>query len=431
MQAGFASADITPPAGAMLNGFIARLTPSTGIDAPLFARALWLERGPTQCLIIALDVLGLSVPFADHLVRGLATRLSLMEQQIVLASTHTHSGPMTCPLRGIGPADEKYLDVLESQIYEAASAASASKRPVRVFWGTAPVEIGINRRQIDPADNTAMLGRNSSGPRDREVHVLRLEGDEFSTVLFVHACHPYCLGAEHCLISPDFPGHAVAVLAEHGHQSMYLNGCAGDIAPYRAFEGPEAARSEGRRLAEAVLKACKNARPDHDPRFSVESVRFALPYDVVPPINAVEAEIEQTNRTVRPEEQGNEAIRSRIRTAWDEWLSDLNKVSRAGQDLPSQPTRISLLRIGGGAIVALPSEVFCGIGQRIAAGINASPTIIAAYCHAFIGYLPDREAFKFGGYEVDESHRFISLWRVTPAAEEILQQQVDVLWSRS
>ena len=182
-------------------------------------------------LIVALDVLGLSVPFADRVVQGLATRLNLMEQQVMLASTHTHSGPMTCPLRGIGPADEKYLAVLESQIYEAADAAAESKRPVQVFWGTAPVEIGINRRQIDPNDNKAVLGRNPGRPRDREVHVLRLQGDDLSTVLFVHACHPYCLGPEHCLISPDFPGHAVTVLADHGHQSIFLNGCAGDIAP--------------------------------------------------------------------------------------------------------------------------------------------------------------------------------------------------------
>jgi hypothetical protein len=431
MQAGFATADTTPPIGATLNGFIARLTPSTGIDAPLAARALWLEDRHARCLIVALDVLGLSLPFADRLVQGLATRLNLTEQQIVLASTHTHSGPMTCPLRGIGQADERYLAVLESQIYEVASAAAESTRQVQVFWGTAPVEIGINRRQIDPIDNKAVLGRNPDGPRDREVHVLRLQDDEFSTVLFVHACHPYCLGAEHCLISPDFPGHAASVLAKHGHHSIYLNGCAGDIAPLRAFEGPEAARSEGRRLAEAVLLACENARHVDDPRMSVESVRFSLPYDATPPIKTLDTEVEQADCTVRPEEQGNEAVRARLRTAWSEWLRDLNKIASTGQVLPPQSTRISLLRIGGGAIIALPSEVFCGIGQRIAARINAAPTIVAAYCHAFIGYLPDREAFAFGGYEVEESHRYINLWRAAPAAEEILQEQVAELWSRS
>jgi len=251
------------------------------------------------------------------------------------------------------------------------------------------------------------------------------------TVLFVHACHPYCLGAEHCLISPDFPGHASAVLSEHGHHSIFLNGCGGDIAPHRAFEGPEAARSEGRRLAEAVLSACENARHELVPRLSVESARFFIPYDALPPINTIEAELKQTDRTVRPKEKENEAIRTQVRSAWDEWLRDVKQIAGTGQKLPPQSARISLLRIGGGAIVALPSEVFCGTGQRIAARFNAAPTIVAAYCHAFIGYLPDREAFAFGGYEVDESHRYINLWRATPAAEDILQEQVAALWSQS
>jgi hypothetical protein len=66
----------------------------------------------------------------------------------------------------------------------------------------------------------------------------------------------------------------------------------------------------------------------------------------------------------------------------------------------------------------------------MAARFKATPTIVAAYCHAFIGYLPDREAFAFGGYEVDESHRHINLWRATPATEEILHEQVAALWSR-
>jgi neutral ceramidase len=430
MQAGFATADITPPIGAKLNGFIARLTPSTGIDAPLTARALWLEDRQARCLIVAFDVLGLSAPFADRVVEGLSTRLNLMEQQVVLASTHTHSGPMTCPLRGIGQADDEYLAMLESQIYGAAGAAAESKQSVQAFWGTAHVEIGINRRQIDPDDKQAVLGRNPGGPRDRDVHVLRLLGEEFSTVLFVHACHPYCLGAEHCLISPDFPGHAVAMLADHGHHSIYLNGCAGDIAPLRAFDGPDAARSEGRRLAKAVLRACEDARREDDPRLSVASARFLLPYDAMPPIKAIEAELEQIDRTLRTEEKANGVIRTRLRTAWAEWLRDLKQLACARKDLPPQSTRISLLRIGGGAIIALPSEVFYGIGQRIAARINAAPVIVAAYCHSFIGYLPDREAFAFGGYEVEESHRYINLWRTTPAAEEILQEQVNMLWSR-
>ena len=88
-----------------------------------------------------------------------------------------------------------------------------------------------------------------------------------------------------------------------------------------------------------------------------------------------------------------------------------NRLPVQAKALPPQPARISLVRIGGGAIVALPGEVFFGIGQRMAARFNAEPIFVAAYCHGYIGYVPDREAFAYGGYEVEESHRYVNLWR--------------------
>jgi hypothetical protein len=338
---------------------------------------------------------------------------------------------MTCPLRGIGAADDEYLVELEARIYRAAEAAAANKEPVDVRWGEAPVEIGINRRQIDPIDNKAVLGRNPSGPKDSAVHVLWLKGKAASTILFVHACHPYCLGAEHSLISADFPGHAAAALAEHGHNSIYLNGCAGDIAPVRPFEGPPAAKAEGRRLADAVLRACEDSREEPAPRLSAQSVRFPIPYDELPPIDTLKQALDVEDRTVRPEERTNDAVRARVCAAGAAWLSDLEHAARDGASLSPQLARISLLRIGDGAIVVLTSEVFYRTGQKIASRLKASPAIIAGYGHAFLGYLPERDAFAFGGYEVDESHRYISMWRSTPAAEDILQEQVDLLWSRA
>ena len=199
----------------------------------------------------------------------------------------------------------------------------------------------------------------------------------------------------------------------------------------RLFKVPKLRSVKVERLAEAVLKACQDARLEEDPRFHVESVRFLLPYDAIPPAETIKAALREADRTVRPEERGNEIIRARLRNAWDQWLDELSQLEDASQGLPPQTARISLVRIGGGAIVALPGEVFFGIGQRMAARLDAEPVIVAAYCHGYIGYVPDREAFACGGYEVEESHRYVNLWRVSPAAEDIFQKQVDVLWRRS
>ena len=427
MHAGFGARDITPKIGSWLNGFIARLTPGTAIDIQLTARALWLEDERTTCLIISLDILGLSTSFADQLTQTLASRLNLPESHIVISCTHNHSGPMTCRLRGIGPADEEYLRLLESQVYEVASAAAESKRPVEVSWGESPLEISLNRRQIDPLSGKSVLGFNPNGPTDRGVRVLHLRSDNVSTVLFTYACHPYCLGPEHSLISPDFPGHAVAMLEARGHQALFLNGCCGDLAPRRSCEGPDAARSEGEIIADAVLNACQNAKVDESPQLEADSIRFFLAQDDLPPFEVLESELKQSDSTVRPEDREDQRVLARIRAAWDEWLKDLRQVSEHGRRLPSVPTRVSLMRIGQGAIVALPGEPFYEIGQRIAAHIGANPVCVAAYCHGYIGYVPTREAYAQGGYEVDESHRYVSLWRIHPDTEEILTKHVDLL----
>ena len=197
--------------------------------------------------------------FADRVVDGLASRLGLLEQQVILASTHTHSGPMTCRLRGLGHGRRG----VSRRIGIANLRGSRCSRREQAT-GASLLGNGArrNRRQSSSdrsCDDKAVLGRNPDGPRDRRFACCTCGETDFPTVLFVHASHPYCLGAEHLLISADFPGHAVAMLAEQGHQAIYLNGCAGDIAPRRAFQGPEAARSEGQRLAEAVLRPARMA----------------------------------------------------------------------------------------------------------------------------------------------------------------------------
>lgn len=430
MRAGFAGIDITPAVGSTLNGFIARMSPSIGVDLPLYVRALVMETETCRVLMVGLDVLGLSPHFADRLVDRLARAIGIPAEHVVLASSHTHSGPMTAPLRGLGAADESYLHWLESRVCEAAALAAMNVRPVSVSWGAAPVEIGVNRRQILEGQRTAVLGTNPDGPSDRLVRVLHLQSDRRSCILFEHACHPYCLGTEHPLISPDFWGYAAKVLLDAGHDSIYLNGCAGDIAPVMAFQGTEAARKTGARLAEAVVQACCAAEKESDPSLLAGSAHIHLPFDALPSWAEIEAALREPDRTVRDSEGANPAIKSRLQAAWQEWLGDLKRAESKAGALGGVAGRISIVRVGRGAVVALPGEVFYGIGERIANRLKGEPFCMAAYGHGYIGYVPDAAAFAYGGYEVDEAHRYIGLWRVGPQSESLLQGSVMELWRR-
>ena len=334
---------------------------------------------------------------------------------------------MTVALRGLGAADHGYLSRLEDELRRVAVDARSATRRVEARWGTAPVSIGINRRQMVRGSGI-VLGRNPDGPADSLVRVLDLSGEGVSVILFEHASHPYCLGADCSLISPDFWGHAAAALAAEGHECIYFNGCAGDLGPRRAFGGPEAAGAEGARLADAVLKARARGRPEREPVFRFGSRRFVIPHDSVPPLARLESELQAADRTVRERERENPRTRERLKGAWQDWLVGLRAALKDRQELPPIPARVSAVRVGRGALVALPGEVFFNIGQRIASRLYADPVCAAAYCHGYIGYVPTPEAYREGGYEVEESHRYVGLWRVTPAAGSIMEGQVASLW---
>lgn len=429
MKAGFGKADITPAVGGVLNGFIARSGPSLGVDTPLSARAVCLEQGGRRALIVGLDLLGVTPATADRLTAGIGAATGVPEESVLISCTHTHSGPLAAPLRGLGGADAAYLELLEARVLAAARQAGETLAPVEAGWGTSGIAVGVNRRE-PVGDGTVKLGTNPRGPSDKEVRVLRLAGKGRTVLLFEHAAHPYCLGPDDRLISADFWGHAAAALEKKGYDCLYLNGCAGDISPRRMFGGPAAARREGRRLASAVLRATAAVRREAAPRLSAGSRRLSLPVDDIPPLAEIKAQLRQPDRTVRDEDRSQARVRTRVRGAWRDWLKDLSGALTRGP-LPAVPARVSLVRVGRGALVLLPGEVFFATGEQAAAAVPAGPVAVAAYGHGYIGYVPAAEAYAEGGYEVSESHRYVGLWRLHPGTSALLVRTVRDLWDRS
>ena len=94
MRAGVALTDITPPVGTRLSGFAGRPVPgfvSTGVRDPLRATVLWLE----GALVVALDVIGLTPRDDRALRRRLAVAVGCAPEAVLIACSHTHSGPAT------------------------------------------------------------------------------------------------------------------------------------------------------------------------------------------------------------------------------------------------------------------------------------------------------------------------------------------------
>jgi hypothetical protein len=76
------------------------------------------------------------------------------------------------------------------------------------------------------------------------------------------------------------------------------------------------------------------------------------------------------------------------------------RLELAPQQGQERTTWLQVIRIGDVALVGVPAEFFTKLGLDIK---NRSPfrhTVIAELANDWIGYVPDQDAFKLGGYQV-------------------------------
>ncbi|HFE52320.1 MAG TPA: hypothetical protein ENK07_02690, partial [Bacteroidetes bacterium] len=213
LNVGYAEGVITPPLGISLGGYGFYLDrPAERVVDDLKVRALALESGEDRALLVSVDLLGFTVDFSDQVRQSAASRWELSREQVLLACTHTHSGPQTQPMPGLGEVDTGYLQHVHEAAVVACEAAIRDLRPARAFVVVQAVEpIGYNRTTgdfsaIDPHLRTLTFDRGS----DR-------------VFLLNYACHPVTLGPTR-EVSADWPGALIHQLEEAGNRAIFFQG---------------------------------------------------------------------------------------------------------------------------------------------------------------------------------------------------------------
>jgi len=390
LRAGIAVVDITPPPGLLLAGFAARTEPATGAHDPLTVRAVVV--GDTA--IVVADVIGIH----EAMSARIRERCPLPAANVIVAATHTHGAPVSMVDRLSAEADPAFLRALEDGCVAALTEAAANAAPVQLSVGLgADPEVARNRRHAD-------------GSLDRALPVLRIRdaAGELLAVIVSYACHPTVLGADNRLMTADFP-HFVRSTIEAAHPgavAIFLNGCTGDVnightaqasvtlnaSSTRTFANAERL---GTRIAEAALAAPETTlgatatASEQLVELTLERREHDLP--------ALAAAWEDEARTADP-------VRATVLQHWANW-------ARRNADHPAGTWvgRVSVLDWGGLPIVALPGEIFAETGLTIRAACSGRPALVLSYADGTPGYIPPASEYGFGGYEVDEAHRFIGM----------------------
>jgi len=421
LRAGAAQVDITPRAGVWLTGYGSRIAPSTGVHDPLLARALFLESGGQRAALVAADIIG----FDDYLVARIRDRVKrragIAASHLMLAATHTHAGPSVKCLQRMAPADPDFLERAVDGIAEAVAAAANNAVEASIGAGFAPGSIGINRRQRTP-DGRTVIGEHPAGPIDERVGVLRVDGKQGPIcVMLNHACHGVVLCDDNLLISADWPGAAAREMQKGvgGAVVMVTNGACGDINPAQRG-GFEAVERQGVAVARAGLSIFNQIERSCDVGIQAAVRPIALP-TCAPALQEAEAAVESYRAELERAEQAGNLAAAQVHRAMCGWAQEMRALAAGGAPPEPVAAEIQALAIGDIAIVGLPGEVFVEIGANIVAASPFRHTFIVGYANRVVGYIPTRQAFAEGGYEVDTAHRWYGFLAFTPEVQEIVE----------
>lgn len=391
ISAGAASVDITPDPGLRLAGFAARTSPSTGTHDPLTARAVVVD----DTAIVVLDVIGIHEDMAARIRR----RSPLPDGNVIVAATHTHGAPVSMTGRLGVVADREFLQRIEDGAVMALQMACENRRPAYITSGMG----------ADPA--VAWNRRHADGLLDHSLPMLRIR-DAQGTMIAVmcsYACHPVVLAADNLEMTADYPFYVRQALEAvyPGAVALFLTGCAGDAntghtaqASWTLAANSARTFATAQRLGEQVARAALAA----DEAIGTDSVH-AREQQLELALTRLETEpLPDLAARWRAERAAADPVRAILLDHWIDWAVR-NEATAPG----TWSARVSLLDWGGVPIVAMPGEVFSETGLSVRAACGGRPAFVLAYAEGMPGYIPPRSEFPFGGYEVEEAHRFIGL----------------------
>ncbi len=390
--------EITPPIGVRMEGYGARIGPSNDVHDPLYATLLVLKSGSSGIAIVSFDLIAVTLAFTNRLRTALSPILGIQEQGILVAATHTHSGPAgflgRIPL--LSPEEDPLLqEIALRRVIGAGIWASQHLQPAQLAIGLGHVQgIGLNRN--DPANGLA----------DDQVTILRVDDADGKSlaVLMNFGCHPTVLGSNNLAISADYPGAARAELRKIYPCTTFLftNGATGDVSTRftRRGQGFDEVARLGRILAGEVLKQLQLVTPVQEVTLSGLVRPLKLAQRPLPSLEIAQAQLDLQQVELANLRQANRPhgeIRKAI-TGVEGAQVQLARI-QAGANVAFVETEVQLIRIGPLALLALPGEPFASTVLAIKAKSPIHPTAVVSYGNDYRGYFPDAASIAAGTYE--------------------------------
>ncbi len=407
---GIAQVDYTPRPGLPLMGNFREDYGARGVHDPLYAKAVVFESPAGQRFaMLAVDVCMMDRHNVAMMRESIASRCGLAPDRILIAATHTHSGPAPMMLGSLPKAPDEDVREFLTQAATAVVAAVEDLRPATVLAGHGREErLSFNRRlrcrdgathmnweRLDPSFVVEPLG-----PIDPHIGTLRIDREGRPTACVVNfGLHPAILAGDNWLYSADYPGYlAEAMRRLHGPAfvTLFVNGPCGNVnhidyrdplegrgykmaerVGYMLAVGAEEAAAGGACLKGDTVAVRREGVPLRRLRISEDERRWC------------EEVIAKAERSGAP---------GQVDGVPDEYYARTRLRMYARQETDDS-VEVMVARVGELGIVGLPGEIFCELGMEIRRRSPAAHTLVIELANDAIGYIPTREAYAQGGYE--------------------------------
>jgi hypothetical protein len=389
-KAGAARVSITPAQNMWMAGFASRTRAAEGKMHDLWAKALAMEDAQgKRVLLITSDLLGFPKNTSDRIRDALKTKFGLGRDQVMLNSSHTHSGPVIGEaLSDIYLIDKKqaalidqYSAALEVSIIALAGKALADLEPVELF-----VQNGVTRFQVNRRNNNAGLLpwiSDLSGPNDYAVPVIKVVNAKggVKAVAFGYACHPTVLSGYE--FSGDYPGFAQIELEKTypGATALFFQGAGADQNPLPRGSVP-LAKQYGKELAAAVERVMEEDMRKLAPKITTAYAEVRLPYTDLP-----------------DEAKLTELATNGIDGYPRRWAARmLAKVKKGEPRDKDYPYPVEVWQLGDQPVIGLGGELVVEYSIKLKEifGLNA---FVMGYCNDVMSYIPSLRILREGGYE--------------------------------
>ncbi len=413
MKIGFAKTDVTPRIGVELSGFGPFiLRRSVGVRDRLWARAMAVEQNGERLVLVSCDLIGVTADIARKVRELVREKTGLAPERLMVACSHTHSGPNGGRYTGWGAPDEPYIELLPDRIARAALDAIASLRDAELRRATVPCEgIGLNRQYDQDAPPLEDVLRDDWRPAKPELTdtvcqvLTATAGGKLIGFVSYFGCHPVVCCSETRFIHGDYAGVATNLIErEHpGSVGLFLQGANGDVNACCVHK-PETesllaldvvagrfARSIRRGLAEAApIRVDSLTAASREKAFSRKPFRLEK-------LKALLAEQEAIIHAPGASDADHPV---RMATVYALALRRIVACMERGETI-SAPLEIQGFRIGPLLLLASPLETYQAIKNEVREKLGDPSALVMSVTNGTRGYAPDRVTAAAGGYAAD------------------------------